>query len=201
MRNEPSEIGDELRMLDVKLKALKRDYEQYFLGSRPREPANSRAEMQKAMIRLSCGLIKNTGERFKFNTLNSQFLTYKRHWDDTMRRIEAGTYKRHVFKANLHERERGITEDAPPPPTADAKMKMAKSGSDADVSSGIFNSYLDAAKSCGQNTAGLTPAKLQKVMDKQAGAIKKKLGVKDVKFRVEVVEGKVKLKARALKAS
>jgi hypothetical protein len=202
MRNEPTEITEELRMLDVKLKALKRDYEQYFLGSRPREPANSRAEMQKAMIRLSSGLIKNTGERFKFNTLNSQFLTYKRHWDDTTRRIEAGTYKRHVFKANLHERERGITEDAPPAASTDAKKKSkAKSGSDADVSSGIFNSYLEAAKSCGQNTSGLTPAKLQKVMDKQAGAIKKKLGVKDVKFRVEVVEGKVKLKARALKAS
>lgn len=195
MRNGPSEITEELRMLDVKLKTLKRDYEQYFLGSRPREPANVRAEMQKAMIRLSNGLIKNTGERFKFNTLNSQFLTYKRHWDDTLRRIEAGTYKRHVFKANLHERERGIGEDTPvaAAPTPEAKPAAG----DGD----IFNLYLEAAKSCGQNTAGLTPQKLQAVMEKQAGAIKKKLGVKDVKFRVEVVEGKVKLKARGLKAS
>ena len=38
-------------------------------------------------------------------------------------------------------------------------------------------------------------------MDKQAGSIKKKLGVENVKFRVEVVEGKVKLKARASKPS
>lgn len=198
MRNEPTEITEELRMLDVKLKALKRDYEQYFLGSRPREPANSRAEMQKAMIRLSSGLIKNTGERFKFNTLNSQFLTYKRHWDDTLRRMENGTYKRHIFKANLHERERGISED--PKPAANATAK-AKRGGDRGSDGDIFNSYIEAAKSCGQSTAGLTPAKLQAVMEKQAGAIKKKLGVKKVKFRVEVVDGKVKLKARASKAS
>jgi len=188
-------------MLDVKLKALKRDYEQYFLGSRPREPANTRAEMQKAMIRLSSGLIKNTGERFKFNTLNSQFLTYKRHWDDTLRRMENGTYKRHIFKANLHERERGISEA--PPTAADAANATAKAkhAGDGGSDGGIFNSYIEAAKSCGQSTAGLTPAKLQAVMEKQAGAIKRKLGVKKVKFRVEVVDGKVKLKARASKAS
>ena len=33
-----AEIDEELRMLDHRLKQLKLDYEQYFLGSRPREP-------------------------------------------------------------------------------------------------------------------------------------------------------------------
>ena len=142
-------------MLDVKLKALKRDYEQYFLGSRPREPSNTRAEMQKAMIRLTNGVIKNTGERFKFNTLNSQFVTYKRHWDDTLRKIETGTYKRHIFKANLHERERGLQKEEPPPAEAAApKVKRAPEPGSAEV---IFKSYMEAAESCGQNTAGLTP--------------------------------------------
>lgn len=180
--------------MDMKLKTLRRDYEQYFLGARPREPQNTRAELQKATIKLSQGVIKNTGERFKFNTINSQFVTYKRHWDDTLRRIEAGTYKRHVFKANLHERERGIVSEPPKGRAAAAK----KATGDGD----IFSSYMDAAKSCGQSTAGLTPEKLKSVMDKQAGAIKKKLGgdVKNVNFRVEVVDGKVKLKARAVKA-
>lgn len=194
MRHEQTPLTEELRLIDMKLKTLKRDYEQYFLGTRPREPQNMRADLQKAMVRLSQGVIKNTGERFKFSTINSQFLTFKRHWDDTLRRIENGTYKRHVFKANLHERERGI---ANAPPTR-ASRDENKAGGDGD----IFNRYMDAAKSCGQNTTGLTPEKLKSVMDKQAGAIKKKLGsdVKNVTFRVEVVDGKVKLKARAGKA-
>ena len=38
-------------------------------------------------------------------------------------------------------------------------------------------------------------------IDKKANAIKEKLGVKDLTFRVEVVDGKVKLKARAQKAN
>lgn len=195
MRSEPTALTEELRMIDMKLKTLKRDYEQYFLGSRPREPANLRAELQKTMIRLSSGLIKNTGDRFRFSTLNSQFLTFKRHWDETLRKMESGTYQRHIFKANLHDRERGIAQ-APPP--------AARSGPAAKESRGsgdIFESYVKAAKSCGQNIAGLTSAKLQAIIEKQASAIKKQLGAKHVKFRVEVVDGKVKLKASATKAS
>lgn len=182
-------------MIDVKLKALRRDYEQYFLGSRPREPANARAEIQKVMIRLSNGVIKNTAERFKFQTINQMFLTHKRHWDDTLRKIENGTYKRHVFKANLHERERQADLDTPT--TSAATPAASKGSSDAN----IYASYMEAAKACGQSTKGLTPEKLQAVIDKQAAAIKKKMGAKDVKFRVEVVDGKVKLKARAIKAA
>ncbi|MCP5042172.1 MAG: hypothetical protein GY944_14180 [bacterium] len=194
MRNSgATELTEELRLLEVKLKTLKRDYEQYFLGSRPREPSNGRAEIQKAMIRLANGQIRNTGERFKFNTLNSQFLTFKRHWDDTLRKIENGSYKRHVFKANLHDRERGLT-GSPASPAPGAKKGGAQEGD-------IFASYMKAAKSCGQNTAGLTPEKLQGVINKQAAAIKKKMGAKDVKFRVEVVDGKVKLKAKATKVA
>ncbi len=191
MKNEPTEIGEELRMIDVKLKQLQRDYEQYFLGSRPREPVNLRSEVQKTMIRLANGQIKNTGERFKFNTLNSQFLTYKRKWDDTLRKIENGTYERHVFKANLRERERGVE------PAPSAGRKKTPEGGGAE----IFDSYIEAAKNCGQNVKGLTPEKLQGVIDKQAAAIKQKTGAHDVKFRVEVVDGKVKLKAKATKAA
>jgi hypothetical protein len=36
------------------------------------------------------------------------------------------------------------------------------------------------------------------VIDKQTAAIQKKHGARDVKFRVEVVDGQVKLKARAV---
>ncbi|MCH7867902.1 MAG: hypothetical protein IH881_09410 [Myxococcales bacterium] len=197
MRNEPTILTEELRLIEMKLKTLRRDYEQYFLGSRPREPANARAEIQKVMIRLSNGVIKNTAERFKFQTINQMFMTYKRRWDDTLRKIENGTYQRHVFKANLHDRARNEAAISSSPADSPADTRATPGSADED----IFNSYIEAAKTCGQNVKGLTPAKLQSVIDKQAAAIKKKLGVKDVTFRVEVVDGQVKLKARAVKAS
>ena len=197
MRHEATALTDELRILETKLKTLRRDYEQYFLGSRPREPQTLRAELQKAMFRLGNGVIRNTGERFKYSTINSQFLTYKRHWDETLRKMEAGTYKRQVFKANMRDRARGHV----PGETSTTDPKNAPDDTSQSDISDIYASYMEAAKQCGQNVSGLTPEKLHGAIQKQASAIKKKLGVDDVSFRVEVVEGKVKLKARAARSS
>jgi hypothetical protein len=190
MRKESVPITEDLRIVEMKIKTLKREYEQYFLGARPREPSMVRAEVQKVMVRFANMSIRNTAERFKFNTLNAQFMTYKRTWDDTLRKIEAGTYKRHVFKANLHERERGGAASGP-----------AAASRNSAAGENIFDKYLKAAESCGQSTAGLTPEKLKAVISKQEAAIKKKLGVEKVKFRVEVQDGKVKLKATAVRAA
>jgi len=195
-RTPDVDIAEELRIVDAKMKQLKLDYEQYFLGARPREPAMARSEVQKQMTKFANIAIKNTAQRFKFNALNARFMTFKRQWDDTLRKIEAGTYQRHVFKAKLHERERGITEEPiAPPEKGSKKTAAAKTGHDPD----IFESYKKAAQSCGQSTKGLTPEKLQAAIRKQEAAIKKKMGVDRVNFRVEVENGKVKLKATAVK--
>jgi len=183
-------IDEELKILEVKIKQLKMEYEHYFLGSRPSEPGYLRAEVQKAMLRLSSTPIQNTAARFQFNTLNQRFQTFKRQWDTITRQIDAGTYKRHVFKANLHEKERGLADEG--------QGGSRKAGS-ARPQSGkeLFETYRDAAMACGQNVKGLTPEKLQSVVSKQEAALKKKLGCDKVNFRVVVESGKVKLKASA----
>ena len=97
-------MEEELRLLENKLKQLKLDYEQYFLGSRPREPQQLRREIQKAIAIHSQVPIRNTALRFRFNAINSRYQAFKRQWDQTLRQIEAGTYQRHVFKADLRDR-------------------------------------------------------------------------------------------------
>ena len=58
-----------------------------------------------------------------------------------------------------------------------------------------MSGWLDAAMACGQNVAGLTPEKLQKVVARQTEQLRAKLGCENVNFRVSVEGGKVKLKA------
>ena len=182
-----SGIDEELQILEAKLKQLKLDYEQYFLGARPREPVMLRGEVQKQIIKHSNVPIQNTAARFKFNSINSRFQAFKRQWDNVLRQIEAGTYKRHVFKADLRDRNRGA---APRP-------KAGGGGSGGAGEPSLFESYRDAAMACGQNVKGLTPEKLAAVVQKQEQAIRKKLGCDKVDFRVVVESGKVKLKASA----
>jgi hypothetical protein len=121
--------------------------------------------------------------------LNVGYHSLKRRWDSTLRQIEAGTYKRHVFKADLHDRERGVTSG--PPAT-----KNASPPKDARVD--LFETYRDAMMATGQNAKGLTPEKLATAIAKQEAAIKKKTGCDQVDFKVVVTDGKVKLKAAAV---
>lgn len=179
-------IEEELRALDVKLGQLRRDYDQYFLGARPREPVQLRGEVNKTVARLSNTAIQNTALRFKFSSLCSRFQSSRRQWDETQRKIEAGTYERHQFKARMHGFHPADAADA-----ADAAPEAAGGGSD------LYRSYCDARLACGESVEGFTREKLERVLAKQRAQLAERFGA-DVEFtfRVKVEDGRVKLKAR-----
>lgn len=179
-------IEEELRILDFKLTQLKRDYDQYFLGTRPREPVVARGEVNKTIVKLTNTPLKNTAARFKFSSICSRFQAFRRQWDETLRRIEAGTYERHQFKAKLHGRSgpaRAQSDERPP------------------ASDDLYQSYVDARLACGESVKGLSREKLERVIQKQRADLAEKFGGKtDFTFRVAVEDGKVRLKATRKKA-
>jgi len=185
---------EEIKLLEIRLNQLKLEYEKYFLGTRPTEPAMARSEVQKMFVKWSNTRIPNTALRFKFNSLNGRYQAFKRQWDNTLRQIEAGTYKRHRFKADLHDRERGIGEGGG---AAGAEAGAKGGGARGAKEPDLFETYRDAMLATGQDASGLTAEKLQRAIAKQEAAVKKKLGVDKVEFKVVVQKGKVKLKAAA----
>ena len=172
----------ELENLSRKLSQLKLAYEQYFLGSRPREPLMLRDEIQKAVIVYSNQPIQNTSLRFKFSSINSRYQACRRQWTETLRKIERGTYGRHRFRAKLHDRE-----VASPPPEQIATSNRRRE---------LYDAYLEARRSCGQPVERLSPARLDAILDRQEAALRERFGDCGVKFRVVVEDGKAKLKAR-----
>jgi hypothetical protein len=190
-----ADVAEELVVLDTKLKQLKFEYEQYFIGSRPREPVLTRGDVNKLVAKYSNTGIQNTALRFKFNNLCSRFYAMRRQWDETLRKIEAGTYERHVFKAKLHERERGI--DAPDAPDAPAPAR--RSNDTTEGGSDLFEAYRTAKSACGEDVASLSREKLDQLVAKQRTALQQRFGCDDVRFRVVVEGGKAKLKATPVK--
>lgn len=181
-------IDEDLQVLDAKMKSLRLDYEQYFLGSRPREPSLLRSEVQKMVAFYANTPIQNTALRFKFNNLRARFFSFRRHWDETLRKIEEGTYERHVFKADLHARERGGRKQA----SAKGNAAAAKAEQGENQ---LFGAYVAAREQCGQGVKGLTPEQFEKMLKTQEAAIRAKYKCEKVNFRVVVEEGKTKLKA------
>jgi hypothetical protein len=183
-----TDIEEDLILLDARMKQLRNEYEQYFLGSRKREPQLLRGEVQKIISYYANVPIRNTGHRFKFNNLRARYFAFRRHWDDTQRKIEDGSYDRHRFQAELHERERGA-KAAPPPERAAAAPAEA---SDLDQ---LYAAWVEARKATGQPTAGLTREKLAAQLEQQSATIRQRFGAGEVRFRVVVEDGRAKLKA------
>ena len=175
-------LDEEFKILDTKINRLKLAYERYFLGTRPREPIVDRSEVEKLITVYSNTPIKNTALKFRFSSINSRYQAYKRQWNETLRKIEQGTYSRHRFKADLHEQE-----VPPPPASVDVAGKPADSGA-------LYQAYIQARKACGQSVAGISAEKLQATLEKQAGVVQQRYGKANVRYRVVVEEGKAKLK-------
>lgn len=188
MSDQTADLDDEIETLDRKIGMLRREYEQYFLGTRPREPVLLKAEVYKKVAFLSQQPIQNTALRFRFGTICSRYQSLRRQWEENLRKIEAGTYERHRFKAHLHAREREEHEDEAPTPRA-----AAASGGGADD---IFDAYVEARRACGQSVKGLTRERLDAILDKQRDGLRERFG-KDARFRFRVVveDGQVRLKA------
>jgi hypothetical protein len=178
-----SDSEDELTQLDIKINQLKQAYEQYFLGNRPREPLQDRAAIDKIVARRMSQPSQNTADKFKFSSLCQRLQTHKRVWGETVRKMEAGTYQRHKFKADLHEKDQG------------SMVAPAAGRKEGPGAPDLFNSYVEAARGCGQDVSKLTRKQLDAVVAKQGAALRSKLGCENVDFHVIVRNGKVKLKA------
>jgi hypothetical protein len=184
-----SKIAEDLELLDHKLSALKLAYEQYFLGSRPREPQQLRQEVQKLVAYYSNLAISNTSSRFRFSSLCARYQAHKRQWDEVLRKIEQGAYSPHRFRAELHQRERGVDSSISPPTRPECEPTEQ-----------LFDDYIAARRECGQELRGLDLAKFRKLLEQQEEQIRTKLGAVELRFRVAIEDGKAKLKATRARA-
>ena len=175
-------VEEELHELDRQLKQLKLDYEQYFLGNRPREPRPLRDDLYKQVQRLLGIPIRNTALRFRFNSTNARFQALRRQWDNTLRQIECGTYERHVFKANL--RERKPTPEIRPPGATVSRSEIDS----------LFEDYRAAAARCGQEIQGVTREALKRAVDRQGDVARQQLRCSELDFHIAIDAGRVKIK-------
>ena len=188
-----ADTATDLQLLDVKLKQLRMEYEQYFLGARKREPQLLRGEVNKTVAYYANAPIRNTALRFLFNNLRARYFTHKRLWDETCRKIEDGTYQRHLFQADLHDQERSQKRKGR------GAEPVGSTPAEAGGEDALFKEYVGARSSTGQGAVGLTRDKFAAQLRQQEDAIRAKFGAAKVNFRVVVEDGRAKLKATPVK--
>jgi hypothetical protein len=99
--NEPPKgdaLDEILNELEHKIERVRTLYDQYFMGIEKMEPQVARKEVTRFLLTYAQMHIRNTGQRFRFHSLQQKWNIYVTLWNRTMREIEAGTYRRDVAR-------------------------------------------------------------------------------------------------------
>src|ERR1700704_5937695 len=80
----------ELSRLEADLKQLEAEYNKYFAGRLPKPPWETRARVEATVKQFDRSHMANTGDRFRFNTLQSRYAAFIDLWDRALRAREEG---------------------------------------------------------------------------------------------------------------
>jgi hypothetical protein len=103
-----SKLGDadkaskECTEVEAELMELHAAYDQYFLGLERRPPTPKHTAFKKRLNALRNTFVNSTPVKFRIQNLQQRATTFERLWERTLMEIEAGTYKRDLFKARRH---------------------------------------------------------------------------------------------------
>ena len=86
----PSTIDRDLTRLEADLKQLEAEYNMFFSGRLPKPPWETRARVEALVKQLDRGHIPNTGDRFRFTTVQSRYATFIDLWDRGLLAREEG---------------------------------------------------------------------------------------------------------------
>ena len=85
-----SDVQRDLEILAADLKRLEAEYNMFFAGRLPRPPWETRNRVSAMVKRYDRGRIEGTGDRFRFEMLQSRFAALTDLWDRGLRAREEG---------------------------------------------------------------------------------------------------------------
>ena len=179
-------LAEDLDALDEAMSGLQVLYEKYFLGIDRRPPDQERRQVSEKMRLLKTTQVKNTGLKFRIQTMFAKLISFERMWDRTLREIEDGTYKRDLFKAKLRQARQSSEPQRP------------RSGSPQisdDMIRKLYDTYLVARQRTGESTSGLTYESLASRLRTQVPELMARHKARNIEFKVVIKGGKAVLKA------
>ena len=188
---ELTEIQRELQTIATELKRLEAEYNMFFAGRLPRPPWETRGRVE-AMLKRTDRHVQGTGDRFRFEAMQTRYQKLGELWDRGLRSREEG--RPGPF--------------AQPPPKPRQKVPEAAEGQVVHVTAfkdpvremdklhSLYDSLMDARRQSGEEVvpfhkfAALVKTQVSKLRD---------AGSAEVAFRVAMKDGKVAFTVRGKK--
>ena len=188
---------DELDKLEEDIRKLKNKYDQFFTGIVKVPPSFERHQVESYIHDLNMLKIRDNARRFRLSTLTARYNQYREMWGRKIREREEGPLE-------FRRRQAALEAPAPPPPPMprvtsappDPYVRMAP-GANGEQIRRLYDEIERAHGAMGK-ASNLSLEQVAAMVEKQTDLVRAKYHVKTVAFRVETVDGKVKLKAKPL---
>ena len=189
---------EELDKLEEDIRKLKNKYDQFFTGITRMPPTHERHLIEVFIFELGKQKMRENARRFRYNQLLSRYNQFREMWARKMREREEGPL-------DFRRRNAALNEPSAPPraaaprvtsPAADPYVKLA-AGSNGDEMKRLYAEIEQRHHELGRPPA-ITFEQLRQMVQQQSELVRSKYHVAVVGFRVDVVDGKVKLKAKPI---
>lgn len=191
---------DELDKLEEDIRKLKNKYDQFFAGIQKFPPMHERRLLEVYIYELGKLKMRDNGRRFRYSQLLTRYNQLRELWGRKMREREEGPLDFRRRSALLNE---PIAPVAPAPTPSrvtssklDPYVKVAP-GTNGEEIKRLYGDIEKEHLKLGR-LPNITIEQLKSMVQKQSELVRQKYHVDVVAFRVDVVDGKVKLKAKPI---
>lgn len=193
-----------LSLFEESLRKLKIQYTLFFAGVRKLPPSEDRRRLDNLVRDLGKSRMRDNSSRFRYNTLLGRYNQFQELWHRQMREREEGPLD---YRRRAQAMAEAGTDDAAGQPepaaraapvtkdNADPYVRVA-AGSPEDGVKALYARISEAQKTLGKG--GLSLGQVEQIVRSQTEMMQSRFAVKEVAFRVEIVDGKVKLKAKPI---
>ncbi len=202
-----TEIGEDLEKIEKGIRQLKIEWDKFFGGVERKPPNELRSRIEGLIRRYAAGEIRNSTERFRYQTLTARHNTFNELWSKRLRALEEGRpMGLHGRALAIHEAEvlampparseepEGLRAPSPRP----GEIRVESAELDVQAVRELFGRFVEARQGTGE-TAAVKFESFQKLITQQAMRIITERGAQAVDFRLETKDGKVSLKAKAVR--
>jgi hypothetical protein len=192
---------DPLEKLEEDIRRLKNRYDQFFAGIQKTPPQQERRNIDVFIHELSKDKIRDNSRRFRFNQLLTRYNQLREMWGRRMREREEGPLEFKRRQAVMEEPGFAARQPDPEPPRVtsakpDPYVRVTTKSNGEEVRK-LYEQIEREHFKLGK-LPPVTFDQLTQMVQKQSEVVRAKYRVDTVAFRVETIDGKVKLKAKPL---
>jgi hypothetical protein len=188
MGQQQSEFEKQMLHLDAEIRRLETEYNMFFAGRLKRPPFETKNRVAALIKRHDNSYIRNTGDRFRFESLQNRYYKFLELVDRQMTNRELG-------RPTLGVKPQATSvpkKDQAPDPNVVKITKDAKLTQDSDQVKQLFEKLAEEKKKVGEKPVAI---------DRLAALVKAQVDKfaaegRDVSFRIATKDGKVTLTAR-----